>query len=111
MYCICCKKYNVVPLDIIVGQFDEENLLWEQDQFEDINHKMINGGIIHSIQAGYGSKHDTDTFIIAICDECISYNLEDATLLLRNSLYGKGEVENSKKLYRRRKNLDNLTDS
>ncbi len=110
MYCICCKKHNVLPTDTIWGdtKISEEELLWHDDQFDDINSKMISDGIISTIHARYGSSHDTDTFIIAICDECISENLEDATLLLRNSFY-KDEVEKSKQLYRRRKNLDELT--
>lgn len=61
-----------------------------------------------------GSSHDGDQIIIAICDDCIKANLEDATLLYygnyMSSSYGRKNVEDSKKKYRRRKNLDNLTD-
>lgn len=32
---------------------------------------MWNGGIVDKVTAGYGSDHDMNQFIIAICDECI----------------------------------------
>lgn len=32
---------------------------------------MYDGGTVERISSGYGSKHDTDMFIIAICDDCI----------------------------------------
>ena len=75
---------------------------------------MIYGGIIHVIDAGYGSKHDGDQFIIAICDDCINDNLSDQTILYYGNYmypdnqFTKTEIEKSKKLYRRRKNLDEL---
>jgi hypothetical protein len=75
---------------------------------------MIDNGIIHIIDAGYGSTHDGDQFVIAICDDCIKENLQDATLLYYgNYMYGNEgfvyeEIEKSKQKYRRRKNLDDI---
>ena len=119
MYCICCKKDKITPYDPIMdgelGKYKtEEELLW-RDEFKNgrsltINNEMVNDGIIQTIDAGFGSIHDTDVFIIAICDECITENLEDGTLLLFRSgdLNPEKHVEKSKKIYRRRKNLDGL---
>ena len=121
MYCICCKKNNVIP-DGFVGKENpppEEDLLWKDSKRSDgslvnINNEMIDNGIIHIIDAGYGSTHDGDQFIIAICDECIKKNLEDATLLYYNNCmsmpeeFTVEEIEKSKQKYRRRKNLDEL---
>jgi hypothetical protein len=119
MYCICCKKDKITPYDPIMdGQLGkyktEEELLW-RDEVKNgrpltINNEMVNDGIIQTIDAGFGSIHDTDVFIIAICDECITENLEDGTLLLFRSgdLNPEKHVEKSKKIYRRRKNLDGL---
>ena len=48
---------------------------------------------------------------VHICDECITENLEDGTLLLFRSgdyIDGDKHIEKSKKAYRRRKNLDGL---
>jgi hypothetical protein len=127
MYCICCKKNNVIPyeppISSKIGTEDsptqsEEDILWGNSKradgsFVNVNNKMINNGIIHIIDAGYGSKHDGDQFVIAICDDCIEENLEDATLLYWGNYMGYGnmiddEVENSKNKFRRRKNLDDL---
>jgi hypothetical protein len=120
MYCICCKKNNVVPTGpYIKREKPEEDILWEKNKRPDgslvnINNGIIDNGIIHIIDAGYGSSHDGDQFIIAICDDCIKDNSEDGTLLYYgNYMYNNeefilDEVEKSKKIYRRRNNLDGL---
>ena len=79
---------------------------------------MIDNGIIWIIEAGYGSTHDGDQFVIAICDDCIEENLEDATLLyygnymfqtMNNGDWSvEKEKEKSKQKYRRRRTLDGL---
>lgn len=118
MYCICCNKNNVFrfPKDGV----SEEDILWKEEERNDIklniNNEMIDNGIIHIIDAGYGSKHDGSQLIIAICDECISKKLDDGTILFfsdymfTNKEYLSESIDKSKKIYRRRKNLDNLTD-
>ena len=132
MYCICCKRNNVKPMDIadqdklkvdsnsiFPSDNTEEDLLWKYSKRPDgslvnVSNEMINNGIIHIIDAGYGSTHDGDQFVIAICDDCIKENLEDATLLYYGNYmfstekFIEEEKENSKKIYRRRKNLDGL---
>lgn len=125
MYCICCNKNNVIPFegsylkkrDPHHVELNEEDLIWKKDKTTDgryktIDSEMIDGGIIQIISAGYGSKHDGDEVIVAICDDCVSEKLEDATILYfdnyMNSSWSKGKIEESKKKYRRRKNLDKL---
>jgi hypothetical protein len=128
MYCICCKKNNVVPdkfsytkesMRGMEEKLEEEDILWNKSRRNDgslvnVNNEMIDNGIIHIIDAGYGSTHDGDKIIIAICDDCIKENLEDATLLYYgNYMYAteefiEEETEKSKQKYRRRKNLDKL---
>jgi len=119
MYCICCKQDKVTPYDPLMdgqlGEKSEEDLLWREEikhgRTLTIDNDMVNGGIIQRIHAGFGSAHDTDSFIIAICDNCIAENLEDATLLLFKSghyINPEKHVSDSKKKYRRRKNLDGL---
>ena len=127
MYCICCKKNNVIPntppISSKIATEDsppqhEEDILWKDSKRKDglvnVNNDMIDTGIIHIIDAGYGSTHDGDQLVIAICDDCIKENLKDATILYYgNYMYGgdyaNDEIEKSKKAYRRRKNLDSLT--
>ena len=134
MYCICCKKNSVIFTRVGEMHFgsgpdknstedslpkNEEDILWKDSKRHDgslvnVNNEMIDNGIIHIIDAGYGSTHDGDQFIIAICDDCIKENLEDATILYYgNYMYNKEgfieeEKEKSKQKYRRRKNLDGL---
>jgi hypothetical protein len=123
MYCICCKKNNVVPDTKMISENStpqfEEDILWKDSKRADgslvnVNNEMIDNGIIHIIDAGYGSNYDGDQFVIAICDDCIKENLEDATLLYYgNYMYTREgfieeEKEKSKQKYRRRKNLDKL---
>jgi hypothetical protein len=110
MYCICCKNNNVKPTNShTFGNKSEMDILWSNP-----NQEMINNGIISIINAGYGSKHDGDKFILAICDECIEENLKDNTLLYYGNYMYNGEsfiqeeINRSKKEYNRRKNLDNL---
>ena len=127
MYCICCKKNNVIPyLSPVKSNIStedsppqlEEDIIWKNSKRPDgslvnVNNEMIDNGIIHIIDAGYGSTHDGDQFVIAICDDCIKKNLADATLLYwGNYMYGgdyaNDEIEKSKKKYRRRRNLDDI---
>ena len=131
MYCICCKKNIVKPLSLDIKKsyngvhIDEETILWSKEEkknpmtgekyYYTINNQMVGNGIINIIDAGYGSKHDGDQIIVALCDECIDENLEDGTVLyFDNYMSGKNkwtieEIEKSKKIYRRRKNLDNIS--
>ena len=102
-------------MDGQLGEKSEEDMLWREEYRNGrtltVDNEMVNGGIVQLIHAGFGSAHDTDSFIIAICDSCIAENLEDATLLLfRSGHWNEPEkhVNESKKKYRRRKNLDGL---
>lgn len=123
MYCICCKKDKVKPNSRpYEDNLEEEDLLWKKETItidgtskpSTINNLMVDDGIIHIIDAGYGSNHDGDRIILAICDDCIRENLEDATLLYFDNYMFNGDkfinqsVEDSKRNYRRRKNLDKL---
>jgi hypothetical protein len=53
--------------------------------------------------------------LIAICDSCIKVNIEEGTLLYYDNYmpsdekFIEQEREKSKKIFRRRKNLDDLT--
>jgi hypothetical protein len=116
MYCIYCNKDNVHPFVDKLDSNNEESLLWKNQigldgKEKNINNEMVNDGIIQVIAAGYGSIHDGDMFIIAICDQCINLKIEDSSLLVYDNYMGydvSGKVEKSKIKYRRRKNLDNL---
>ena len=124
MYCICCKRFKVEPISFgpkdPLSKLSEEEILWSEVDVDrgdykytsTIDNEMIDGGIIQIITAGYGSNNDGDKFIIAICDDCIQSNLDDGTLLLFKSgsyVTPEEDLEKSKKIYKRRKRLDDLT--
>lgn len=119
MYCICCDKDAINPISD--EKTSEEEYLWETETRNvgddirsfNINNRMISNGIAHIIDAGYGSTHDGDQFIIAICDECITKKVEDGSLLywgnyMSKDQYIQEDINKSKKAYKRRKNLDGL---
>jgi len=116
MYCICCKKNNVKPMGIA----SEEDLLWKNEKdersnqvyYKTIESEMVDNGTIDILNAGYGSKHDGERILLAICDDCIKENLADGTLLYFSNYMTKigveDKVEKSKKTYQRRCRLDGL---
>ena len=128
MYCICCKRNNVLPMEIAFpkNQVDknknEEDFLWKneivesstnnQSYYRTIESEMINNGAIEIVNTGYGSRHDGDRILLAICDDCIKENLTDGTLLYFSNYISnigvEDEVDKSKKLYQRRTRLDDL---
>lgn len=120
MYCICCKKDVVKPYsyDDKYKDLSEEDMLWLLDRTEKnyttVDNMGANNGIIKRMQAGFGSGYDTDTFIIAICDDCIKSEIENGYLLYWgsqisvNSERSKELRNKSKQLLRRNSNLDKL---
>jgi hypothetical protein len=113
MFCICCQKDNVLSSNLTNNpNLKEEDILWSDKPADSINQGMVNGGIIQVIEAGFGSTHDGDQLVIAICDDCISNNVNDGTVLYLGSyIFGNmfsDDIEKSKKIFRRRKNLDKL---
>ena len=97
----------------------EEDILWKNQKvdgqntyYRTIENEMVDNGTIDIINAGYGSTHDGDRILLAICDDCIKENLADGTLLYFSNYMTKmgvdAAVEKSKKLYQRRTRLDGL---
>lgn len=79
--CICCdKKITLLHPEHLDGKTEEDVVFNKSkrpvgrrdEEIEiDAGSQMWNDGVVHKISAGYGSCHDGDEFIIAICDECI----------------------------------------
>lgn len=125
MYCICCEKNKIKPSGLFKGKINEESHIWDKVErergdgekwTETTNNRMWDGGIVYIIDAGYGSSHDTDRFVIAICDDCVSKKKESGTLLYYGNYMSPNykfvgeEINKSKKLYKRRRDLDELTE-
>lgn len=82
--CICCKKNKISIVD------------FERDYAPDPTNQQgefTKSGVIEKILCGYGSKHDTTCFYIAICDECI-------TDLIKNN-----HVQDFKEIYKQFKKI------
>lgn len=63
--CSCCRQEDVYSDS--VNMFNIEQSMW------------ING-TISKVSFGYGSSHDMETYLIAICDTCV-YNLKNENVI------------------------------
>ena len=88
MMCICCDK-RITLLDwkgkeekekdeekIVFEKrkrqvYDKETSEFDKEVILDASSEMWNSGVVGKIEAGYGSRHDMDQFMIAICDDCL----------------------------------------
>lgn len=41
-------------------------------------------GLVAKVSANYGSEHDMDTFLMAICDDCINEKLQEGVIKIDN---------------------------
>lgn len=99
MYCIVCDKR------LNIDEFDPFN-----DSHDTV---MSTDSVVGKLEANFGSKHDGDIFIMAICDSCIDKKLASHTLLYKgnymfDSFHTQDSILESKKGYKRRTNLDKL---
>ena len=75
-YCIKCDcevnpiHFNVPKEEINPSEYDAK-VCWD--------------GIVEKVSAGYGSIHDGDQYLIAICDKCITEAKENKKIIyIRN---------------------------
>ncbi len=71
--CICCKSNTVKPI---------QGSLLSPTEHDILNSVLWEGGTVSLISFGYGSQHDTDSFYIAVCDECFDYTPITGNLVL-----------------------------
>lgn len=63
MKCIICKR----ELVSIIETGDPVSGAWRE-------------GAVHEFICGYGSKHDTDRFVIGICDDCLDQLIKEEVI-------------------------------
>ena len=127
MRCIFCQKDKIKHYETD-SSISEEQAIFDVEKTDlneeaqkyykknklitDANSRMWHGGIVNIITAGYGSSHDTDQYVIAMCDDCVTEKEANGVLLYHSNYmspaYGEESKEKSKSLYRRNKNLDDL---
>lgn len=117
--CICCdKKISLLypEIDLKEGETEESIVFKEYKQDDNIKinagSRMWNDGIVHKVSAGYGSSHDGDEFIIAICDECITKKKMTGNIAYVNNymfpIKGDEDFEKSKIAWRRYNNINDI---
>jgi hypothetical protein len=52
----------------------------EGDTLPEVIKNLNSDGIVDSIRAGHWSRHDGDTFIFALCDDCLDNLKEKKTV-------------------------------
>lgn len=113
MKCVCCDKF----IKCIHEDMSQEDAVFtsKEGRSETIKaeNRMWLDGVIGNISAGYGSVHDGDMFVIAICDKCIKEKKDTGVLAYTGNYMFKGEVvqqdiDKYRKIWRRNNNLDEL---
>lgn len=69
--CCICEKNKIIRdnnLSSLIDPLEQHKCVW-------------NGGTVEKINFGFGSNHDTQTFFIGVCDECIN-NLKQKKLII-----------------------------
>jgi hypothetical protein len=126
MLCICCdKKISLLyPEDLSDGKLEEDVVFntkekiqidgdYDQEITVNAGSKMWNDGLVHKVSAGYGSSHDGDEFIIAICDDCIIKKKATGNLAYIDNYMGYLSKEdedyvNSRTAWRRYNNMNDF---
>ena len=126
MYCICCNK-KILPILTNMTEEDmvfksvtvksgPEHFLSRRSTTQRAENRCWLDGVVGNISAGYGSNYDGESYVIAICDGCINLKVKDGSIqYVSNYMFGSNpdvleDIENSKKLFRRNHNLDDLDD-
>jgi len=121
MMCICCDKK--ISLYLTEGK-NEEDVVFnkekrgihgepEEEIILDAGSQMWKDGVVDLISAGYGSKFDTDEFIIAICDECLDKKIMTGNIAYigtytGQSVKGTQKYESARIAWRRYNRINDL---
>ena len=97
---------DVSPMNCIICGTDIK--LIEHDSFSagDPKQGMWRGGIVNEMSAGYGSKHDGDVILFALCDKCIDKKLKNGEVIylydyMSNYISNDAREDYNKKLHNR----------
>lgn len=120
MKCICCNK-KINHLNIGASPSDEDAIFLTIEKkrgdgtifHERAENRLWVDGVVGNISAGYGSSNDGSVYVIGVCDDCISIKVKEGSIAYTSNYICqndevKSEIENSKKIFRRNNNLDNL---
>jgi hypothetical protein len=75
-YCVVCGAFiQKCELDSTVKNIPPESDMWH-------------GGVVDTVEAGYGSCHDGDVLLIAICDNCMSCLRKSGRATFVSNIFG-----------------------
>ena len=111
MMCICCDKRISLHRE---EEKAEESVVFEKEKIQIVSQfdgetirnagsYMWNDGVVGIISANFGSTHDGDEFVIAICDECIDKKLMTGNLAFIDNYMGGIKHEWIKEIYEKRR--------
>ena len=115
MKCICSGSH--IKCIESIADLNQEDAVFKQDKRSDsyterAENRMWLDGIVKNASAGYGSSHDGDMFVIAVCDKCITIKKEDGTIAYTGNYMGFDseitQLDEYRKIWRRANNLDEL---
>ena len=127
MMCICCDK-RITLLKVVEEPLEDEEKVvfgkiirqisgkkFDETYTSDASSNMWNGGIVGHISGNYGSRFDSDEFIIAICDDCIEKKkMTGNVAFIDNYMSGisdpwvKDDYDKSRVAWRRYNRIDDL---
>lgn len=126
MMCICCDKRIPLLLSPEISAEDEEKVVFVKEKkqikgkFDEImvsgaESNMWRNGVVGLIGANYGSGHDGDEFIIAVCDDCITKKKMTGNIAFIDNYMGgvtdpmlKEDYDKSRIAWRRYNMIDDL---
>lgn len=110
MKCICCNKFIKCIHDNVSQEDAVFTIEKNGSEYKKAENRMWLDGVTGNISAGYGSIHDGDMFVIAICDDCIKEKKDSGSLAYIGSymFLNPEKLEKYRKIWRRFNNLDEL---
>lgn len=68
LFCFFCGK----PIEVLYVGDPEHPEQW-----------AYNDAVVDKLSAGYGSKHDGKSFLIAVCDSCIDLEIKSLEMIFK----------------------------
>lgn len=82
---------DVQPKCIVCGKEIQPGDNDPQIQEEPADQALWLDGLVHVVMAGFGSRHDANRYLIAICDDCIEKTDSDGRLKFLSNMFAHDE--------------------
>ena len=79
---------NVIKFHATNTWLSQDESSFKTRQPGNVGNELVHDGMIDYITFGYGSSHNGDVFIIAMCDDCVMRKKEEGLLIFdHNSMW------------------------